>query len=119
MDPATLGRLHSSEHVKCLKWFEDHAGEEVRFNDLVADGVRLVTQFKGIFKPHWMPYALSIRATEQDRYADGQIAQQSDGSWRMSYAQEEDDRFDARRLFTNRGIEACMNDGIPIGILWK
>jgi hypothetical protein len=119
MDSSTLDRLHSPEHVKCLQWFEDHAGEAVRFNDLTADGVRLVTQFKGIYKPHWMPYALSVRATEQDRYADGQIIRQDDGSWRMSYAQEEDGRFDSRVLYTNRGIQACMNDGIPIGILWK
>lgn len=119
MDSSTLSRLHGSEHVKCLQWFEAHAGEEARFNDLTADGVKLVTQFKGIFKPQWMPYALSIRTTEQDRYTDGQIIRQDDGSWRMSYAQEEDDRFDPRKLFTNRGIEACMNDRIPIGILRK
>ncbi len=38
----------------------------------------------------------------------------------MPYAQEEDTRFDdQRKLFTNRGIEACMNDGIPIGVLRK
>jgi hypothetical protein len=119
MDPSTLSRLYGSEHIKCLQWFEDHAGEEARFNDLIADGVKLVTQFKGIFKPRWMPYALSIRTTEQDRYTDGQIIRQDDGSWRISYAQEEDDRFDPRELFTNRGIEACMNDRIPLGILRK
>lgn len=119
MDSSIVGRLYSSDHVRCLQWFEDHVGQEVRFNDLVAGGVRLVTQFKGIFKPQWMPYVLSIRTTEQDRYTDGRVLRQGDGSWRMSYAQEEDGRFDPRKLFTNRGIEACMNDGIPIGILRK
>jgi putative restriction endonuclease len=119
MDSSTIGRLYNSNHVRCLQWFEDHAGQEARFSDLVTDGIKLVTQFKGIFKPEWMPYVLSIRTTEQERYADGRVIRQDDGSWRMSYAQEEDNRFDSRKLFTNRGIEACMNDGIPIGILRK
>jgi MoxR-like ATPase len=118
MDSATVDRLYNSDHVKCLRGFEDHIGQEVRFNELEADGIKLVTQFKGIFKPEWMPYVLSIRTTEQDRYTDGRVIRQEDGSWRMTYAQEEDSRFDdQRKLFTNRGIEACMNAGIPIGIL--
>ena len=119
MDSSTVNRLYSSDHARCLQWFEDHVGQEVRFNDLATGGIKLVTQFKGIFKPQWMPYVLSIRTTEQDRYTDGRIMRQDDGSWRLSYAQEEDSRFDPRELYTNRGIEACMNDGIPIGILRK
>ena len=119
MDPETVGRLHSPEHVRCLQWFEDHVGGEVRFNQLEADGIKLVTQFKGIFKPQWMPYVLSIRTTDQDRYTDSKVIWQDDGSWRMSYAQEEDGRYDPRKLFTNRAIAACMNDRIPIGILRK
>jgi putative restriction endonuclease len=119
MDSSTIGRLYNSDHVKCLRWFEDHVGQEARFNDLLADGIKLVTQYKGIFKPQWMPYVLSIRTTEQDRYSDGRIIRQDDGSWHMSYAQEESSRTDSRNLYTNRGIEACMNDGIPIGILRK
>ena len=120
MDSSTVGRLFNSDHARCLQWFEDHVGQEVRFDDLIADGIKLVTQFKGIFKPQWMPYVISIRTTEQDRYTDGRIIRHNDGSWRMSYAQEEDSRFDdQRRLFTNRGIESCMNDGVPIGILRK
>jgi Domain of unknown function (DUF3883) len=119
VDPATVGRLHGPEHVRCLQWFERHIGEEVRFNQLEAGGIKLVTQFKGIFKPQWMPYVLSIRTTEQDRYADGKIIRQDDDSWRMSYAQEEDDRYDPRELFTNRAVAACIDDRIPIGILRK
>ena len=105
MDSSTASRLYNPDHLTCLRWFEDHAGQEVRFNELQADGIKLVTQFKGIFKPQWMPYVLSIRTTEQDRYSDGRIIRQDDGSWHMSYAQEEDDRVDSRTLFTNRGIE--------------
>jgi putative restriction endonuclease len=119
MDSETISRLHGPEHVSSLRWFQDHVGEEVRFNQLEVDGIKLVTQFKGIFKPHWMPYALSIRTTEQSRYADSKIIRQDDGCSRMSYAQEEDDRSDPRKLFTNRAIEACMNARIPIGILRK
>jgi hypothetical protein len=72
MDPETAGRLHSPEHVRCLQWFEDHVGGEVRFNQLEADGIKLVTQFKGIFKPQWMPYVLSIRTTDQVTVTRGQ-----------------------------------------------
>ncbi len=71
MDSSTVGRLYNPVHARCLQWFEDHVGQEVRFNDLEADGIKLVTQFKGIFKPEWMPYVLSIRTTEQDRYTEG------------------------------------------------
>ena len=119
MDAETVSRLHSPVHTRCLQWFEDHVGEEVRFGQLETGGIKLVTQFKGIFKPQWMPYVLSIRTTEQHRYADGMIIRQEDGSWRMSYAQEEDGRYDPRKLFTNQAVAACMNDRIPIGILRK
>lgn len=119
MDSSTVGRLYNQDHVKCLQWFEEHVGQELRFKDMVADGNKLVTQYKGIFKPKWMPYVLSIRTTEQNRYTDGRVIHEDDGSWRMSYAQEDNKRSDPRQLFTNRKIEACMNDGIPIGILRK
>jgi hypothetical protein len=119
MDSSTISRLHGQEHAGCLQWFEDHIGDKVRFRDLAADGNRLVTQFKGIFKPQWMPYVLSIRTTEQDKYADGKILREAAGSWRMSYAQEISGQSDPRELYTNRGIEGCINDRIPIGILRK
>jgi hypothetical protein len=44
MDSSTISRLYNSDHVKCLQWFEDHVGQEVRFNDLLADGIKLVRQ---------------------------------------------------------------------------
>lgn len=119
MDSLVISRLHNADHVRCLQWFEDHEGEEIRFDGLTTDGIRLVTQFKGIYKPQWMPYALSIRTTEQDRYADGTVIRQDGGGWHLSYAQEDDSRYDPRTLYTNRGIQSCIDDGIPLGILRK
>ncbi len=119
MDPATVSRLHSPEHLSCLKWFEDHVGQERRFHELVAHGIKLVTQFKGIYKPEWMPYVLSIRTTEQDRYEDSKIIHDNGGSWRLTYAQEEDDRYSPSNIFTNRAVADCMTARIPIGILRK
>lgn len=51
MDSSTANRLYNSDHLKCLQWFEDHVGQELRFNEMQVGGIKLVTQYKGIFKP--------------------------------------------------------------------
>jgi putative restriction endonuclease len=60
-----LGKA-SGEHAIALRWFHDQTGRTVSWSDIQAyaeKGARLVTQAKGIYKPHYMEYALSVRQT--------------------------------------------------------
>jgi hypothetical protein len=61
------------EHAEALRWFKDHAGHTVSWQEIKdhADhGPRLVTQAKGIYKPHYTDFALSARQTLDSPYAD-------------------------------------------------
>jgi hypothetical protein len=45
------------------------------------NGARLVNQAKGIYEPHYTPYALSVRQTSESPYADKEVQRRPDGSW--------------------------------------
>ena len=66
-------------------------------------GILLATRAKGIYKPAWSEYALSIRNVFKGPYADGQFRSRTDGSWTFEYCQEGHGD-DARALFTNRAL---------------
>lgn len=101
MDEATLQRLYNKDHALCLAWFEEHAGTDTTWPKpirewivathprVVKEKIVLVTQYKGIFKPKWMPYVLSIRSTPKGPYADSPVTYNDDGSWSFRYAREE------------------------------
>jgi Domain of unknown function (DUF3883) len=131
MDEATLQRLYNEDHVLCLAWFEEHAGTTTTWPKpirewivathpkVVTEKIVLVTQFKGIFKPKWMPYVLSVRSTPKGPYADSPVTYNNDGSWSFRYAREENKGRDGDTLFTNRALQACMDERIPVGVLYK
>jgi hypothetical protein len=67
-----LGKA-SGEHAKALRWFLDQTGRTVSWSDIQAyaeKGARLVTQAKGIYKPHYMEYALRFHQTTVARALD-------------------------------------------------
>lgn len=80
-------------------------------------GARLVNQAKGIYKPAYTDYTLSVRQTLNSPYADKEIVLRSDGSWLYPYFQENPDPLERDREATNRGLIRCMEDGIPVGVL--
>ena len=43
---------------------------------------------KGIYKPHYMEYALSVRQTLKSHYADKAVQRRPDSSWVYPYFQE-------------------------------
>jgi putative restriction endonuclease len=81
------------------------------------NGFRLVNQAKGIYKPHYTEYALSVRQTLDGPYADKDVEWRPDGSWVYPYFQENPDPAQRNREATNRGLMQCMEDSVPIGVL--
>jgi len=110
----------AGDHRAALEWFRQHAGSEETWSTIKAAGETgplLVTQAKGIYKPRGSDYALSVRQTLDSEYADKDVLQRPDGSWVYPYLQENPDPSQRDRMFTNRGLVRCMEDGVPVGVL--
>jgi putative restriction endonuclease len=103
-------------HRSALLWFDERAGETVPWPGSLEDGTLLATKAKGIYKPEWSRYALSVRQSMAGPYPDRAIERRPDGSWRFDYYQEglELEAFDAN--FTNRGLLECLKDVVPLGV---
>jgi hypothetical protein len=71
---------------------------------------------KGIYKPAWSKYALSVKQTLNSPYADREPTSQDSG-WSYLYYQEEQEGKDPESLPSNRAMAECIADGIPIGVL--
>jgi hypothetical protein len=71
----------TGEHAIALDWFKQHAGQTItwtKIKDHADLGARLVTQAKGIYKPHYTDSALSVRQTleahtQTRKLSDGQM----------------------------------------------
>lgn len=112
----------SAQHSAALGWYAEKRGETVRWSDIQAfsqDVSRLVNQAKGIYKPAYTDYALSIRTIQDGPYPDKDVEYRPDGSWVLHYFQENSDPGQRDREATNRGLMKCMEDGVPIGALVK
>lgn len=110
----------TGEHAIALRWFREQAGKIVSWSDIQEysnSSARLVNQAKGIYKPHYMEYALSVRQTLDSPYADKEIQRRPDGSWVYPYFQESRDPNKRDQQATNRGLVKCMSDRLPIGVL--
>ena len=108
------------EHAAALSWFRDHRGETISWSEIkdqAEKGARLVTQAKGIYKPRYTDYALSVRQLLYSPYADKEVVKRLDGSWVYPYFQENPNPAERDREATNRGLVKCMNDGVPVGVL--
>ena len=110
------------EHAEALRWFRDHAGQTVGWREIKDHanlGARLVTQAKGIYKPHYTDFALSVRQTLDSPYADKEVVRRDDVSWVYPYFQENADPSQRDTEATNRGLMRCMEEGIPVGVLMQ
>lgn len=108
--------LLSSKHQRALGWFVDHEGTDQPWTPS-TDNVLLVTKAKGIYKPNWMEYALSVRQVLRSPYPDHDPIYRSDGRWLYRYYQEGDDPVDRDAYYTNRALMACIRDRVPVGVL--
>ena len=103
------------DHRRALQWFARNRGLRVSWPEELPGGILLATRAKGIYKPAWSEYALSIRSVFKGPYADGQLRSRTDGSWTLEYCQEGHGA-DARALFTNRALVRCAEGRVPIGV---
>lgn len=111
-----LGRATSADHRARLAWFRSHAGADASWAEIRGHEPLLVTTAKGIFKPAGFEHALSIRQTLKSTYGDSDPVRRTNGTWLYAYHTEESGEA-AQRLFTNRSLERCLHDGVPIGVL--
>lgn len=109
----------SSDHRDLLRWFEERAGQISGFPKRLPDGRFLVSAPKGIYKPADLPYALSVRVNLHSRYSDGKRIDRPDQSWAFAYHQENPDVTQRDREYTNRALMRCIEDGVPVGVLFE
>jgi hypothetical protein len=110
------------EHRQALDWLAANTGKVISWSAikaLVDNGFRLVNQAKGIYKPHYTEYALTVRQTLDGPYADKDVERRPDGSWVYPYFQENPDPSQRDSEATNRGLMKCMSDGVPVGVLMQ
>ena len=106
----TLQSLHR-KHLAALNWFHEHAGQDVGW-PAPLDGIFLVNKAKGIHKPRDFIYALSVRQSMGGPYEDA-LHWAPDGSWYLHYHHEGTNP----AYFTNRAMNACHQDRVPVGVL--
>ncbi len=107
----------SADHQQALLWFQSHRDEEISWPEPLSNGLFLVNRAKGIHKPSGWRHALSVRQVISGPYADLDPEKRADGSWTYRYFQEGKNPADRDRYFTNRALLACLDDGVPIGVL--
>ncbi len=111
-----LSRL-TPKHRTALEWFIARAGREEPWPQPLDDGTLLATRAKGVYKPEWSNYALSVRQTLDSPYADREPEARSDGTWTYVYHQEGTESSFRDDLFTNRGLLECLHGVVPVGVL--
>lgn len=115
-DLEQLARL-PDRHQRALQWFIDRAGTEHPWPGPLPDGTILATRAKGIYKPAWTQYALSIRQVIGAHYPDRTPIHRSDGAWLYRYFQEGTDPAQRDDYFTNVAMNACTKDRVPVGVM--
>ncbi len=115
-DIEALLRPLPDRHKLALQWFLDHADSIQPWPKPQEDEILVATRAKGIYKPRWSDYALSVREVP-GQYPDAVPVVNPDGSWRYTYHQENLDP-DARDMeYTNRALMACYHDRVPVGAM--
>lgn len=108
------------QHREALQWFMDRAKDVVTWSEIAAHaetGARLTNQAKGIYKPKYMDYALSVKQLIKSPYADTEIDFYRDGSWSCWYFQEGLNPEERDLHASNRGLMKCLEQEIPVGAL--
>ena len=111
-----LARL-PERHRLALEWFRSYAGTERPWPKPLADGTFLASRAKGIYKPGWTEYALSVKETIGGPYPDREPNVRPDGTWSYLYSQEGEGLSARDSLYTNRGLIKCREDQVPVGVI--
>jgi hypothetical protein len=103
-------------HRMVLEWFLENTGKITGWPKPLQDGSLLASKAKGIYKPKWSQYALSVRQNINGPYPDVPPVRKADGSWLYCYFQEDLDPESRDSAYTNIGLMNCMNDAVPVGV---
>lgn len=107
-------------HQLALRWFADHSGQDVHWPESIhtPDGETLLaTRAKGIYKPAWSQYALSVRQSLSGPYKDLKPVVRPDGTWLFKYFQENTTPTERDQEYTNRALLSCQRDRVPVGVM--
>lgn len=104
-------------HQRALRWYLERSGSVQALPVRLPDGTLRYTRAKGIYKPKWTDYALSVRQTIKGTYADRDPELRPNGTWSYDYFQENEDPSQRDAMWTNSGLVRCMDDAVPIGVL--
>ena len=115
LDPilATLDQRQAA----ALRWFRDNAGTEQPWPKPLAENTLLLSKAKGIYKPAWTVYALSVRQALSGPYADRKPIIDPNGNWTYLYFQENTNPAQRDAAYTNQGLLRCQTDRIPVGVV--
>ena len=101
-----------------LRWFAMHAGQETSWPGSLSDGTLLASKAKGIYKPGWTKYALSVRESLGGPYSDRDPKLRPNGTWFYDYYQENTDPDQRDSEYTNvKGVDVqrlCQGNGPAI-----
>jgi putative restriction endonuclease len=104
-------------HQSALRWFVNNREKVVPWPTPLENGTKLASKAKGIYKPEWSEYALSIRQSLNSPYPDREPVIRTDGTWSYFYFQENRNPEERDTEYTNRGLFACWQDSIAIGVM--
>jgi hypothetical protein len=107
-------------HQIALRWFLENKGTIQTWPpaiDVKEGKTLLASKAKGIYKPTWSKYALSVRQSLGGQYPDLEPIIRLDGTWLYPYYQENSDPSARDNEYTNRGLINCLYDGVPIGVM--
>jgi hypothetical protein len=113
-----LAKLEKRQRI-ALEWFAENAGTETSWPKplrIEQEDILLASKAKGIYKPGWSSYALSVRQSLSSPYEDREPIIRQDGSWVYAYFQENADPSQRDHEYTNVGLMECMKDGVPVGV---
>jgi putative restriction endonuclease len=105
------------QHQRALNWFREHTGKITGWPQPLPDGTFLASKAKGIYKPEWSKYALSIRQNLNSPYPDMPPIRKEDGTWLYAYFQEDLDPGSRDMAYTNVALLNCKNDVVPVGVM--
>ena len=103
-----------------LLWFAEKAGTEQPWPqplELPEGETLLASKAKGIYKPAWSSYALSVRQSLGGQYPDRDPIIRPNGTWLYWYFQENEDPTARDDEYTNRGLMECWRDSVPVGVM--
>jgi len=107
----------NDRHKLSLEWFQKNKNEKFKgWLPKLNEKNLLICKPKGIYKPKDIEYALSIRISKDSPY-DDEISRNNYSETSLKYFQENKNIRERDTEYTNVGMQKCMKDKIPIGLV--